>query len=104
MHVDIIQCPELGTVFQRRDGLRITFGTHITIFFTDSVKLMLQMKTSEGNLAFPLPDDESLHWFLASITKGKFGNRPTTYEYLEAKMTKGGKDYHAFLPWHKEED
>lgn len=99
MHVEIIQCPQYGTVFKRQDGLRFTFDAYVTIIFNESCKLMLKIKTSLGNLAFPLPDDESLHRFLEIVEKGKFCNRPSTYEYVEAKLVKGTIEYEAYFPW-----
>ena len=103
MHIEIIQCPEHGTVYKRKDGLRITVGNYITLFFNENVKMMLKIKTSFGNLAFPLPDDEDLQWFSDVIVKGKFQHRPATYEYVEVKLVKNEKEYEAFLPWHKED-
>ena len=103
MFIEIIQCPEHGTVYKRKDGLRITVGNYITIFFDESVKLMLKIKTSFGNLAFPIPDDEDLHCFADAIAKGKFQHRPFTYEYVEARLVKDGIAYDAFLPWYKED-
>lgn len=103
MHVEVIQCPQFGTVFKRQDGLRFTFDAYITIIFNESNKLMLKVKTSLGNLAFPIPDDETIHRFLDTVEKGKFRKRPSTYEYVEAKLVKGCIEYVAYLPWEKEE-
>lgn len=103
MQIQVIQCPENGTVFKRQDGLRISIGNYITIFFADNVKLMFKIKTSAGHLAFPLPDDEDLYWFVNGIAKGKFQTRPSTYEYVEAKLIKEEAEYEAFIPWCKEE-
>lgn len=102
MHVEIIQCPQLGTVFKRQDGLRFTFDSYVTIIFNESSRLMLKVKTSLGNLAFPLPDDDTIYRFLDTVEKGKFRNRPSTYEYVEAKLIKGNIEYEAYLPWEKE--
>jgi hypothetical protein len=63
---------------------------------------MLKIKTSLGNLAFPLPDDETIHCFLEIVEKGMFCKRPSTYEYVEAKLVKGNIEYEAYLPWQKE--
>jgi hypothetical protein len=63
---------------------------------------MLKVKTSLGHLAFPLPDDETIHGFLNVVEKGKLRNRPSTYEYVEAKLVKGCIEYEAFLPWERE--
>ena len=103
MHIEIIQCPEEGTVYKRKDGLRITIGTHITLFFEDDVKLVLNIKTSLGNLSFPIPDNEDLRWLVSVILEGKFKHRPSTYEYVEAKLLKAEREYKAFLPWYKDE-
>ena len=102
MHVEIIQCPTNGTIFRRQDGLRFTFDAYITIIFNESHRLMLKVKTSLGHLAFPLPDDETIHRFLEIVEKGKFRHRPSTYEYVEAKLVKGNIEYDAYLPWEKE--
>ena len=104
MHIEIIQCPKHGIVYKRKDGLQITVGNYITLFFNESVELKLKITTSLGNLTLPLPDDEDLQWFLDAIAKGKFKNRPVTYEYVEARLVKDEKEYQAFLPWYKEED
>lgn len=101
MHVEVIQCPQFGTVFKRQDGLRFTFDSYVTIIFNESNKLMLKLKTSLGNLAFPLPDDDTIHAFSEVIEKGRFGKRPSTYEYVEAKLVKGCIEYQAYLPWEK---
>lgn len=102
MHVEIIQCPQYGTVFKRQDGLRFTFDAYVTIMFSESFKLMLKIKTSLGHLAFPIPDDETLHRFLDVVERGKFTRRPSTYEYVEAKLVKGNIEYEAYLPWETE--
>ena len=102
MHVEIIQCPQYGTVFKRQDGLRFTFDANVTIIFNESCKLKLKIKTSLGNLAFPLPDDDTMHRFLEVVERGKLSSRPSTYEYVEAKLVKGAIEYEAFLPWEKE--
>jgi hypothetical protein len=102
MHVEVIQCPQFGTVFKRQDGLRFTFDAYVTIIFNESNKLMLKIKTSLGNLAFPLPDDETIHSYSEVIEKGRFGNKPSTYEYVEAKLVKGSIEYQAYIPWVKE--
>ena len=102
MHVEIIQCPQHGTVFKRQDGLRFAFDAHVTIIFNESYKLMLKIKTSMGHLAFPIPDDDTLKCFLQVVERGKFNQRPSTYEYVEAKLVKGSIEYDAFLPWEGE--
>ena len=102
MHVEIIQCPQFGTVFKRQDGLRFTFDAYVTIIFNESHKLMLRIKTSLGNLAFPIPDDETIHRFLEIVERGMFRKRPSTYEYVEAKLVKGNIEYEEYLPWEKE--
>ena len=102
MHVEIIQCPQFGTVFKRQDGLRFTFDAYVTIIFNESNKLMLKIKTSLGNLAFPIPDDDTISGFLEIVEKGRFRKRPSTYEYVEAKLIKGNIEYDAFLPWEGE--
>lgn len=102
MHVEVIQCPQFGTVFKRQDGLRFTFDAYVTIIFSESSKLKLKIKTSLGNLAFPLPDDDTIHRFTEVIEKGRFHKRPSTYEYIEAKLVKGAIEYEAYLPWEKE--
>lgn len=102
MHVEIIQCPQHGTVFKRQDGLRFTFDNYVTIIFNESCKLMLKVKTSLGHLAFPLPDDTTIHQFLDVVEKGKLRNRPSSYEYVEARLVKGCIEYEAFLPWERE--
>ena len=99
MHVEIIQCPQFGTVFKRQDGLRFTFDSYVTIIFNESEKLKLKIKTSLGHLAFPLPDDETISHFLEVVEKGKLMKRPSTYEYVEAKLVKGNIEYEAYLPW-----
>jgi hypothetical protein len=104
MHVEIIQCPQHGTVFKRQDGLRFTFDAYVTIIFNESHKLMLKVKTSLGHLAFPLPDDDTIHWFTETVERGKFRNRPSTYEYVEVKLVKGCIEYEAYLPWEKISD
>jgi hypothetical protein len=101
MHVEIIQCPQFGTVFKRQDGLRFTFDAYVTIIFNDSNKLRLKIKTSLGNLAFPIPDDDTIHSFSEIVEKGMFRKRPSTYEYVEAKLIKGSIEYDAYLPWEK---
>jgi hypothetical protein len=102
MHVEIIQCPKFGTVFKRQDGLRFTFDAWVTIIFSESSKLMFKIKTSLGHLAFPIPDDETIYRFLEVVERGKFRDRPSTYEYVEAKLVKGNIEYEAYLPWEKE--
>ena len=102
MHVEIIQCPQLGTVFKRQDGLRFTFDNYVTIIFNESCKLKLKVKTSLGHLAFPLPDDLTIHQFLDVVERGKLRNRPSTYEYVEARLVKGCIEYEAFLPWERD--
>jgi hypothetical protein len=102
MHVEIIQCPRLGTVFKRQDGLRFTFDNNVTIIFNETCKLMLKVQTSLGHLAFPLPDDDTMYRFLEIVEKGKLKNRPSTYEYVEARLVKGCIEYEAFLPWDRE--
>jgi hypothetical protein len=103
MYVEIIQCPQYGTVFKRQDGLRFTFDAYVTIIFNESSKLMLKIKTSLGHMAFPIPDDDTIHRFLEVVEKGKLTQRPTTYEYVEAKVVKGSIEYNAYLPWDKPE-
>lgn len=102
MHVEVIQCPQYGTVFKRQDGLRFTVDACVTIIYSESYKLKLNIKTSLGHLAFPIPDDETLQHFSDVVEKGKFTRRPSTYEYVEAKLVKGNIEYNAFLPWEKE--
>ena len=102
MHVEIIQCPQFGTVFKRQDGLRFTFDNYVTIIFNESSRLMLRVKTSLGHMAFPLPDDDTIFRFSEIIEKGKFSNRPSSYEYVEAKLVKGSIEYEAYLPWDAE--
>jgi hypothetical protein len=99
MHVEIIQCPQHGTIFKRQDGLRFAFDAYVTIIFNESYKLMLKIKTSMGHLAFPIPDDDTLKCFLQVVERGKFTKRPSTYEYVEAKLVKGSIEYDAYLPW-----
>lgn len=101
MHVEIIQCPQFGTVFKRQDGLRFTFDAYVTIIFNESHQLMLKVKTSLGNMAFPLPDDETIHRFQEIVENGRFRQRPSTYEYVEAKLVKGCIEYEAYLPWER---
>jgi hypothetical protein len=101
MHVEIIQCPQFGTVFKRQDGLRFTFDADVTIIFSENARLKLKIKTSLGQLAFPLPDDDTINRFLEVVEKGKLMKRPSTYEYVEAKLVKGNIEYEAYLPWEK---
>ncbi|RYZ48276.1 MAG: hypothetical protein EOO14_22390 [Chitinophagaceae bacterium] len=63
---------------------------------------MLKVKTSLGHMAFPLPDDDTIFRFSEIIEKGKFSNRPSSYEYVEAKLVKGSIEYEAYLPWDAE--
>ena len=102
MHVEVIQCPQHGTVFKRQDGLRFTFDSYVTIIFNESSRLMLKLKTSLGHMAFPLPDDDTIVHFTEIVERGKFRNRPSTYEYVEAKLVKGCIEYEAYLPWEAE--
>ena len=102
MHVEVIQCPQFGTVFKRQDGLRFTFDSHVTIIFNENAKLMLKVKTSLGHMAFPLPDDDTIFRFSEIVERGKFRQRPSTYEYVEAKLVKGCIEYDAYLPWEVE--
>lgn len=101
MHVEMIQCPENGTVFKRKDGISITVTNVVTVQFNNGSKLLLPMKTSEGNLTLPLPDDEYLLWFTDAISLGKFQKEPTTYEFVEARYQTNDLNLKAFLPWCK---